>query len=245
MQQIQDFASTPLGHFLLVGLGMLLLSRGYPALVARWPGLAPYLGLLARLFPDAAPRSGEALWELYRSATNGKAANGKPLPEWHALDASQRAAYEAMAHGLALAPPTEKPRDPLDKAPPGMLTLALCIGVLTSAACNGLGCGSPITSAIVVANASRDAGEVAAEQLQTRCVDGYRAAGDLADVARLDGVCLPLRDAYRGLRGAHLALVVAIQVAQARGDIAALVPAVAATVEASELVAAAVAGGAR
>lgn len=162
MQQIIDFASTPLGQFLLVGLGMLLVSRGYPALVARWPGLAPYLGLLARLFPDAAPRSGEALWELYRSTMNGRAVNGKALPEWHALDATQRAAYEAMAHGLALAPQPEKPRDPLDKAPPGMLTLSLCIGVLTFAGCAGLGCGSgPIRDVEHLAHTARDVADVA------------------------------------------------------------------------------------
>ena len=133
MQQLQDFASSPLGQFLLVGLGMLLVSRGYPALVARWPGLAPYLGLLARLFPDAAPRSGEALWELYRTTMRGKAANGKPLPSWSELGVEQRFAYEQMAQGLALAPPASKPDD---KAPPGVAMLAF-LAVSTVTACGG------------------------------------------------------------------------------------------------------------
>lgn len=245
LQAFQDFASSPLGQFLLVGLGMLLVSRGYPALVARWPGLAPYLGLLARLFPDAAPRSGEALWELYRDRMGGRAANGTPLPSWADLDPMQRAAYDAMAQGLALAPPTPPAKDgPTNpKGPPGIVTMSLL--VLWLSACAGLGCGSPITSAIVVANAARDAAEVGREELQTRCVDGYRAAQDTSEIARLDAECLPLRDAYRGVRGAHLGLVTAIQVAEARGDAAALVPAVAATVEASELLARALSGGAR
>jgi hypothetical protein len=142
-------------------------------------------------------------------------------------------------------PPRSDDDDDMPKAPPKIVTLSIV--VLWVAACSGIaGCGmSPVSSAIVVANASRDAGEVAREELETRCVEGYRAAGDLADVARLDATCLPLRDAYRGLRGAHLALVTAIQVAQVRGDVAALGAAVAATVQASELVADAVAGGAR
>lgn len=254
LQPLLDFLSSPLGQFILVGAVMLLMSRGYPALVARWPGLAPYLGVLARMFPDAAPRSGEALWELYRTTMRGVAANGKPLPEWSALSAEQRFAYEQMAQGLALAPVAPKteppskapPDDDLGgpKAPPSIVTLSVL--ALTFAGCMGLGCGmSPVSSAIVVANASRDAGEVAREELETRCVAGYRAAEVRADVARLDAVCLPLRDAYRGLRGAHLALVTAIQVAEARGDVAALVPAVAATVEASELLARALSGGDR
>ena len=247
LQRLSDFASAPTGHIVLVGVGMLLLSRGYPALVARWPGLAPYLGLLARLFPDAAPRSGEALWELYRSTMHGRAVNGKLLPAWADLDAAQRAAYDAMAQGLALAPPPPPAKDDdgptKPKGPPGLVTLS--IGVLWLSACAGLGCGSPISAAIVVANASRDAGEVAREELESRCVDGYRAAGDLDEVTRLDATCLPLRDAYRGLRGAHVVLVTAIQVAQVRGDIAALPAAMAATVQASELVVEAVTGGAR
>jgi hypothetical protein len=82
MERLAEIASTPWGQFIIVGIAMLLLSRGYPAVVARWPGLAPYLGLLGSLLPEMAPRSGEALWELYRSAMGGKAANGKPLPAW-------------------------------------------------------------------------------------------------------------------------------------------------------------------
>ncbi len=192
IQRLAELASTPLGQIVLVGIGMLLFSRGYPALVARWPGLAPYLGLLARLFPDAAPRSGEALWELYRSTMNGRAINGRPLPSWADLDAAQRAAYDAMAHGLALAPIAAKPSD---KAPPGMLTLSLCIGVLTFAACSGLGCGGAAAKFEAVAHSARDVAVVAEacsfaakEQAMAECktdqckADVLRKYAPIADV---------------------------------------------------------------
>jgi hypothetical protein len=84
---------------------------------------------------------------------NGRAVNGKPLPEWHALDASQRAAYEAMAHGLALAPPTEKPAD---KAPPGVALLAF-FAVSTVTACGG----SAARQFEAVAHSARDVATVA------------------------------------------------------------------------------------
>ena len=179
MQQLQDFASSPLGQFLLVGLGMLLVSRGYPALVARWPGLAPYLGLLARLFPDAAPRSGEALWELYRTTMRGRAANGKPLPAWHELGVEQRFAYEQMAQGLALAPPASKPDD---KAPPGVAMLAfLAVSTVTA-------CGSgPIREVENLAHSARDVADVAEacsfaakEAEMSQCIDDTCKAKVLA-----------------------------------------------------------------
>ena len=154
LQSLSEFASTPLGQFLLVGLGMLLVSRGYPALVARWPGLAPYLGLLARLFPDAAPRSGEALWELYRTTMRGKAANGKPLPAWQDLGDEQRTAYDLMAAGLALAPP--QPAKPSDKAPPGVAMLAF-VAVSTVTACGS----GPIREVENLAHSARDVADVA------------------------------------------------------------------------------------
>lgn len=178
LQRLTDFASTPLGNMLLVALAMLFLSRGYPALVARWPGLAPYLGILARLFPDAAPRSGEALWELYRSTMRGKAVNGKPLPAWADLDAAQRAAYDAMALGLALAPPPAPPKDgPTNpKGPPSIVTMSLL--VLWLSACAGLGCGGAAAKFEQVAHSARDVAVVAEacsfaakEQAMAECAD--------------------------------------------------------------------------
>lgn len=205
---------------------------------ARWrPWLALGLGIAA-----GASESFIAGAPLLEALIGGLGAAGGAI-------AIQEALVESARHGrepLSVPPPAyvEQPREsrrppPSAPLPPGS-TMMLLAGALLC-----LGCSSPLNGAIVVANAARDAGEVAREELQVRCVEGYKSATSTADVARLDGVCLPLRDAYRGLRGAHLALVTAIQVAQARGDISVLPAAMAATVEASELVATAVQGGAR
>lgn len=208
MQRLADFASTPIGHILLVGLGMLLLSRGYPALVARWPGLAPYLGLLARLFPDAAPRSGEALWELYRSTMNGRAVNGRPLPSWADLDVAQRAAYDAMAHGLALAPAPAPPKDgPTNpKGPPGIVTMSLL--VLWLSACAGLGCGGTVQKVEDVAHAARDVADIAEvcafnakEEAMSRCADS-----DTMCKAKVLAQYAPVADALDAFRAAWCAL---------------------------------------
>jgi len=204
----------------------LVLARLLLQAIARTAaGRAPLVADLAARGADAAASAGPVLHEILK-ALKGRGPVAQSLPPPPRSDDDD-----------------DTPVGP--KAPPKIVIFTLV--VLWVTACLGLaGCGmSPVSSAIVVANASRDAGEVAREELETRCVEGYRAAGDIATVARLDEVCLPLRDAYRGLRGAHLALVTAIQVAQARGDLGALLPAVAATVEASEIVARAVAGGAR
>lgn len=124
--------------------------------------------------------------------------------------------------------------------PPGTSVLLL-LSLVTGAA-GALGCASPTHAAVVAANATRDAGEVAREVLYERCTLGYARTSDAATIASLDRFCLPLRDAYRGLRGAHLALVTAIQVAQARGSVAALPGAIADAAAAGELVARAVGG---
>lgn len=184
MQRIADFASSPAGNMLLVGLVMLLVSRVYPALVARWPGLAPYLGLLARLFPDAAPRSGEALWELYVDRMGGRAANGTPLPAWVDLDPAQRAAYEAMAQGLALAP--VPPSSSTPKAPPGLVTLTVV--VLWLSACSGLGCGGAAVRKVeAVAHAARDVAvvaEVCSFEAKERAMADCKTDACKADVLR-------------------------------------------------------------
>lgn len=129
--------------------------------------------------------------------------------------------------------------------PPGVASVLLLSLAVTGAAGTLSGCASPTAAAVVAANATRDAGEVAREVLHERCTLGYARTSDPAAIASLDRYCLPLRDAYRGLRGAHLALVTAIQSAQARGSLAALPGAVAAAAEAGELVARAVQGGER
>lgn len=206
MQRLADFASTPIGQILLVGLGMLLLSRGYPALVARWPGLAPYLGLLARLFPDAAPRSGEALWALYVERMGGRAVNGKPLPAWADLDQAQRAAYEAMAHGLALAPVPPSSSSEPPKAPPGIATMGLVCLALWVSACAGLGCGGSVQKVEAVAHAARDVAVVAEvcsfeakERMMADCTDDACRAKVLAKYA-------PIADALDAFHGAWCTL---------------------------------------
>lgn len=206
---IQDFASSPLGHFLLVGLAMLFLSRWYPAIIARWPALTPIVGILARYGLDAAPRSGEAVWELYRAKMGGRAVNGTPLPSWADLDPAQRAAYKAMAQGLALAPPTTPSKPP--PAPPGIATMGLVSLLIFSSSVAGgmllaLGCGGSAQKVEDVAHAARDVSVVAEvcsfeakEQAMAACSDDACRAKVLAKYA-------PIADALDAFHGAWCAL---------------------------------------
>lgn len=228
LAKLLELASTPAGHFLLVGAGMLVVSRLYPAALRRWPALAPYLGLLARLFPDAAPRSGRALWELYSATMKGRAANGSPLPTWDALDATQRAAYEAMAHGLALAPtPANTPGDddgPKPGAPPPSIVTMALGGLLAVLLVSCMGCVSPLATAGTVADATAATLTRAQPLLHEVCTAPMQGIAALPDATERKARALALHDscgkpmaAYDALRRTHVMLLASIAAAAGGG----------------------------
>lgn len=105
------------------------------------------------------------------------------------------------------------------------------------------GCYGPIDAAIRTANATRELGVAGAAFLDDVCTRGYARANDGAAIAELDRVCLPAARAYRGVRGAHVALVAAVQVAQAGGSADSLGPAVALATQAAADLQRAILGG--
>jgi hypothetical protein len=114
-----------------------------------------------------------------------------------------------------------------DSPPPGGTAVLLLLALAGGAA--GLsGCGSPLSAAAQVADATALAGEQAAPVLRQHCIDPIPRLPDAAELAALRRVCDPAMLAYDSLRVAHVALRAAI-VAAAGGqlDLARLAPLVA------------------
>lgn len=78
------------------------------------------------------------------------------------------------------------------------------------------GCAGELAAATLAANAAREAGLIAAAELEASCTSRY-ATATAAEVPALDARCLPLAEAYAEARAAHLALVSALELAD-RGE---------------------------
>lgn len=117
------------------------------------------------------------------------------------------------------------------------LVIVLVVGSLGVGAA---GCESPRTTAVYVANATRDVGMQAKQVLHEECTLEYSKTSSMERIAALDKKCLPFAALYRGVRGAHLALVAGIQAYDVWGDPFALMPLLERAAKATRLVAEAV-----
>lgn len=99
------------------------------------------------------------------------------------------------------------------------------------------GCVSPRGTAVEVANGVREAGMQAKDVIHDECTTQYQKTSSLERIAELDKKCLPLAALYKGVRGAHIALVAGIQAYDVWGDWSALVPLLERAAKASRLLA--------
>lgn len=128
------------------GIVSALVTFAGPAIVGRFPKLAPVLALLRRIGLDAStPRTGRDAYQLYAAAKAHTSATGSTLPAFDDLPAKERAAWEASVTALrTLAPASSPPSAPKDPDSTGngaagpLVGLALlCIVASTQTGCAG------------------------------------------------------------------------------------------------------------
>lgn len=108
---------------------------------------------------------------------------------------------------------------------------------------------SALNVAIKTANGASEVGETAADVLRDTCTDAYSelassietkrmtAVEGTARLEKLDTYCPKMRDAYRALRAAHIALLAGVKAAQAGAlSIPVLIPLTTKTAEAMAVV---------